>query len=272
MFAILNSMFYNSSMLETEENTMVVKGKKIGTGRPLVCVPVMERKKESIIDEVKELSKSAVDIIEWRVDAFCDYMNFNEVRVILKEVEPYLDEKIFLFTFRTTAQGGFGDVTSAQLEDIHDVGAESGVVDLLDLEYFAEEYPMLKIMKLHEKGIKIVASHHDFDETPEREVMKMLLENMCVGGAYIVKIEVMPNCADDVLRLLSVTNEFYRENPDTPIISMSMGKWGMISRLCGETFGSCVTFAANKQCSAPGQMKMENVIEIVDFLHENIEK
>jgi len=51
---------------------------------------------------------------------------------------------------------------------------------------------------------------------------------------------------------------------------MSMGKLGMISRLCGETFGSCVTFAANKEKSAPGQMGMGKVIEIIDFLHENI--
>ena len=253
-----------------EETSVIVKGKKIGGCRPLVCVPVMEREKQGIINEIIDLSKSATDIIEWRVDAFSDYMNFNEIREILKAITPYLSEKIFLYTFRTNAQGGFGDVTSSQLEDIHDIGAESGVVDLLDLEYFAEEYPMIKIMKLHEKNIKIVASHHDFDETPDRDVMKMLLENMCAGNADIVKIAVMPQSPEDVLELLSVTNEFYTENPDTPIISMSMGKFGMMSRLCGETFGSCVTFAANKEASAPGQLEMNKVIEIVDFLHKNI--
>lgn len=251
---------------------MLVKGKVIGTGRPCVCVPVMGREKQEIIDEMIALSKSTVDIIEWRVDAFSDYLDFNEVRKVLQAAAPYLADKIFLYTFRTKRQGGFGDVSVEQLEDIHDVGAESGIVDLLDLEYFAEEFPMIKIRKLQEKGVKIVASHHDFEETPEPEVMKMLLENMCAGNADIVKIAVMPQCEDDVLNLLAVTNEFYKENPDTPIISMSMGKLGMISRLCGETFGSCVTFAANKESSAPGQMNMGKVIEIVDFLHENIMK
>lgn len=251
---------------------MKIKGKTIGGGRPCICVSVMEREKQGIIDEIIALTKSPADIIEWRVDAYCDYLNFNEVRSILKGIAPFLNEKIFLFTFRTKLQGGFGDVTADELADIHDIGAESGVIDLLDLEYFAEEYPMIKIMKLHEKGVKIVASHHDFEETPEPKVMKMLLENMCAGDADIVKIAVMPQSEADVLKLLSVTNEFYRENPDTPIISMSMGKLGMISRLCGETFGSCVTFAANKEASAPGQMQMDKVIDIVDFLHENIVK
>lgn len=249
---------------------ITVKGKVIGGGRPCVCVPVMEHEKQNIIDEVIALTKSPADIIEWRVDAFSEFLNFNAVREILQAVAPHLTEKVFLYTFRTKLQGGFGDVTSEQLDDIHDIAAESGVVDLLDLEFFAEEFPVIKIIRLQEKGVKIVASHHDFEETPERDVMKMLLERMCAGNADIVKIAVMPKEEEDVLRLLSVTNEFYRENPDTPIISMSMGKLGMMSRLCGETFGSCVTFAANKETSAPGQMSMGKVIEIIDFLHENI--
>lgn len=249
---------------------ITVKGKVIGGGKPCVCVPVMGRGKQEVIEEIIELTKSPADIIEWRVDAFPEYLNFNEVRDILQIVAPYLEEKVFLYTFRTKLQGGFGDVTAEQLDDIHDIAAESGVVDLLDLEFFAEEFPIIKILGLQEKGVRIVASHHDFEETPERDVMKMLLERMCAGNADIVKIAVMPQKEEDVLNLLSVTNEFYKENPDTPIISMSMGKLGMISRLCGETFGSCVTFAANKETSAPGQMSMKKVIEIIDFLHENI--
>ena len=75
---------------------------------------------------------------------------------------------------------------------------------------------------------------------------------------------------EDVLRLLSVTNEFYKENPDTPIITMAMGKMGMISRLCGETFGSCVTFASHKEASAPGQMPYKDVIEILDVFHKSV--
>ena len=248
---------------------MIIKGKEIGKGRPCVCVSVMGKTKQEIIDEIVALKKSAIDIIEWRVDAFTEYKNYNAIREVLQDVGPLLKDKIFLYTFRTKGQGGMGDVTGEELEDIHELAAESDCVDLLDLEYFEEEYPMIKIRKLQESGVKIVASHHDFFETPDRNVMKMLLENMCAGNADIVKIAVMPQSEEDVLRLLSVTSEFYKENPDTPIISMSMGKLGMISRLCGETFGSCVTFAANKESSAPGQMNMEKVIDIIDFLHEN---
>ena len=47
---------------------MEIKGKTIGTGKPLLCVPVMESNKEEIIDELRTLAKSEADIVEWRID------------------------------------------------------------------------------------------------------------------------------------------------------------------------------------------------------------
>ena len=46
---------------------MEIKGKTIGTGKPLLCVPVMESNKEEIIDELRTLAKSEADIVEWRI-------------------------------------------------------------------------------------------------------------------------------------------------------------------------------------------------------------
>lgn len=63
----------------------------------------------------------------------------------------------------------------------------------------------------------------------------MLLEKMCAGGADIVKLAVMPQNYKDVLNLLDVTAQFREENPDTPVITMSMGSLGGISRISGET-------------------------------------
>ena len=154
---------------------MVIKGIEIGTGKPCVCVPVMGKTRAEIVEEVIALAGTKADIIEWRVDAFSEYRNYNAIREVLDEIKPYLSEKIFLYTFRTKAQGGMGIVSAEELEDIHELAAESDCVDLLDLEYFEEEYPIIKIRRLQEMGVKIVASHHDFEETPEREVMKMLL-------------------------------------------------------------------------------------------------
>ena len=247
---------------------MKIKGTEVGTGRPLICVPVLEKTKEEVIKEVEYLVKSDADMIEWRLDAFEHYTDYNEVREILQQIAPLLKKKLFLYTFRTAKQGGVVSVDRETFNDLHDLAAESDCVDLIDLEFFEEEHPARKIRKLHKQGLKVIASHHDFYETPDREVMKMLLEQMCAGGADIVKLAVMPQNMEDVLKLLSVTYEFKEENPDTPVITMSMGKMGMISRLCGESFGSAITFAAHKKASAPGQMEMHEVADILERIHK----
>lgn len=250
---------------------LVVKNREIGTGKPLICVPVMEKTREKIITEITFLTGSSADMIEWRVDAFEAFSDYNAVREVLEAVSPVLGEKIFLYTFRTKKQGGEAQVDRETLNDLHDLAAESDCVDLIDIEYFEEDKPLRKIRRLQEKGVKVVASHHDFEETPSVEIMKMLLEKMCVGGADIVKLAVMPQNGKDVLNLLEVTENFKRENADTPVITMSMGKLGSISRLCGETFGSCVTFGANKKCSAPGQYQMQDLAMILEAIHKSNE-
>lgn len=248
---------------------LTIKNKTFGEGKPLVCVPVMERSMEEIIREITYLSQSSADIIEWRVDAFENYSDYNAVRQVLETVASILQEKIFLYTFRTRKQGGEAEISEEMLDDLHDLAAESGCVDFVDLEFFAENHSLKKIKSLKAQGVHVIASHHDFEETPAPEVMKMLLEKMCAGGADIVKLAVMPHSRKDVLNLLAVTGDFVDENQDTPVISMSMGKLGSVSRLCGETFGSCVTFGAHKILSAPGQFELNQISNILTILHES---
>ena len=138
---------------------MEIKGKTIGTGKPLLCVPVMESNKEEIIDELRTLAKSEADVVEWRIDVFADYKNYNAVREVFAAAAECMKEKIFLYTFRTKKQGGMGELTSDELSDLHDLAAEAGCVDLLDLEFFEEEHPARKIRKLHKQGLKVIASH-----------------------------------------------------------------------------------------------------------------
>lgn len=247
---------------------MKIRETEVGTGRPLVCVPVLEKTKEEVINEIKYLAESAADMIEWRLDAFEHFTDYNEVREILQQAAPLLKKKLLLYTFRTAKQGGMASVDRETLTDLHDLATESECVDLIDLEFFEEEHTARQIRKIQKKGKKIVASHHDLEETPQMEVMRMLLDRMCEGGADIVKLVVTPKTPEDVLRLLAVTSEFHCENKETPIITVAMGKLGEISRVSGETFGSCVTFASHKKKSAPGQFDLEEMRRTIDMMHQ----
>ena len=235
----------------------------------MICVPVMEKKQADIIEEVTYLSKSAAaDMIEWRVDAFDSYADFNEIRQVLNEIEGVVKDKLFLYTFRTQKQGGEAEPEHELLDDLHDLAAESHCVDLIDIEFFAEEYPAKKIRRIREQGVHVIASHHDFEMTPPSEVMNMLLEKMAAGGGDLVKLAVMPKDCRDVIRLLEVTDGFRRNHKGVPVITMSMGAVGSVSRISGEYFGSCVTFGAHKVASAPGQFAMETLANILETLHD----
>lgn len=250
-------------------NEFVIKGKKIGTGRPLVCVPVMEKERAAIVREITYLSQSGADMIEWRLDVFSEFHDCNAVREILDAVSPVLERKIFLYTFRSKAQGGEAEADAETLENLQELAVESGCVDLIDIEYFEEEHPARRIRCLQESGVHVITSHHDFEMTPEPEVMQMLLDKMRAGGADIVKLAVMPRNVSDVLKLLSVTAKFHEENPDTPVITMSMGKLGSISRISGELFGSCVTFGSHEKPSAPGQYEMNQLLGVLNVFHDS---
>ncbi len=243
-----------------------VKNKIIGEGKPLICVSVMDSKKEDIIAEVKRLVENQAEMIEWRVDAFKGVNSPNAVREVLKEIALLVKDTILVFTFRSKEQGGQCSLGSEKVYDLHQVAAESKVVDFIDVEYFYTEDADEEIYTLQKMGVKVITSHHDFHETPSADVLFMLLEQMKHSNADIVKLAMMPKCTEDVLRLLSETNHFHKRYPKQPLITMSMGKLGMVSRICGETFGSCVTFGAGKNASAPGQIPMRKLEEILEIL------
>lgn len=72
-----------------------IKHRVIGGGEPLICVPVVEQDAQSVIREITYLSQSTADMIEWRVDAFRDFTDYNAIRSVFEAVAPLLGEKLF---------------------------------------------------------------------------------------------------------------------------------------------------------------------------------
>ena len=107
------------------ENLLCIKGKIIGKGKPLVCVPVMESSKEEILRETRRLEEAHTEMIEWRVDAFENVESPNAIREILNEMKHIIKESILVYTFRSKNQGGCKALSAADIYDIHQVAAES---------------------------------------------------------------------------------------------------------------------------------------------------
>ena len=139
---------------------------------------------------------------------------------------------------------------------------------MIDVELFSGE-PIVKqiIETAHKSDVKVVASNHDFQKTPSQEEIVKRLQKMQELEADILKIAVMPQTKKDVLTLLSATEEMVTNYAKQPVVTMSMSGQGVISRLAGEVFGSAMTFGAAKKASAPGQIPVEKLAQVLEILH-----
>ena len=249
-------------------NTVKVRNTVIGEGMPKICVPIVGVTKEAILDEARAITKLPADVVEWRVDWFENVFDFDKLVDVLKDLREVLGDMPILMTFRTSKEGGEKAIEDEVYADINIKAAQTGYVDLVDVEVFTGDEIVKKIIDgAHAAGVKVVASNHDFFKTPDKDDIVGRLRKMQDLGADIPKIAVMPQNKKDVLTLLAATEEMANEYADRPIITMSMAGTGVISRLAGEVFGSALTFGAAAKASAPGQMGVEDLKQVLTLLH-----
>lgn len=234
---------------------------------PKVCVPIVGRTKETIMEQAGAAAAKSPDLVEWRADFFDGSQDRKKMCAVLHELRNNLGDIPLLFTVRTDREGGAMAVSDAAYYEMLTAAAESGLADLVDVEIMHGAGGAGRFIgELHERGAVVVGSNHHFHDTPPSSEMKGILAAMEQAGADILKLAVMPGTAGDVLRLLSVTEE-YRRHTERPLITMSMGRLGALSRLAGELTGSAVTFGSVTEASAPGQIALDDLKKILAVLH-----
>lgn len=249
-------------------NIVQVKNICFGEGIPKICVSIIGTTKDEIIEQAKNLKEDSVDVIEWRADWFHGVFRWNEVQEILEELHDILEEIPLIFTFRTKEEGGEKSIAAKDYKTLLEQVAESQLVDLIDVELFQGKELVCKVIEYaHRYNVKVIVSNHDFAKTPSKEEMLNRLCQMQEYGGDLLKIAVMPQSKKDVLTLLETTVEMQETKATQPLITMSMAKQGVISRLCGEMFGSVMTFGAGENVSAVGQVKIQKLRTILNELH-----
>ncbi len=248
-----------------------VGGLKIGEGMPKICVPVVAENIEEIKKQANRIMLTPADIVEWRVDHLKRADDIPSVLVALDKLRAYLVEKPVLFTFRTAAEGGEKAVSTEKYVEIYEAVIESGKAELVDIELMLGDDVVIRLIKkAHENGVKTVLSNHDFNATPSVDVMTERLMKMKELGADIAKIAVMPRSTSDVLALFTASENMKRIGSPVPVITISMGPVGLISRIAGETFGSAVTFASSGKASAPGQIDADELDAILNTIYHSM--
>lgn len=243
-----------------------VRDIELGKGKVKICVPIMGKDLSSLKKEIETLDGLYYDLVEWRVDF---YEDLNEVIADGETVRKLLGNTPILATLRTSKEGGNKEVSKEDYASFYASLIDTKNVDLIDVEAFMNEETAHRVITYaHANDVKVILSNHDFHATPEKEEIVRRLRYMDSLQGDICKIACMPNSAEDVLTLLSATHTA-SEMIERPLITMAMGKLGVVSRLSGETFGSCLSFGCAEKASAPGQINANDLHRIIDLLHQD---
>ncbi|MDD7740099.1 MAG: type I 3-dehydroquinate dehydratase [Lachnospiraceae bacterium] len=245
-----------------------IKNLVLGEGQPKICVPVVGTTCEEIRIQARAAAAAGPDLVEWRADCYEKVLEDGKAEEMMEELTEILQGVPVLFTFRSDKEGGSCRISPEEYRELNLSIARQRKADLVDVEAFMKDLnAAVLIEKIKKEGRIVVASSHHFHETPRVEKMMELYRDMAAMNADIVKLAVMPATPADVLKLLSATCKA-KEELSQPVISMAMGSLGTVSRVCGETFGSCITFASVGAASAPGQLAIDEVKTIQNILHQ----
>ena len=212
-----------------------LRGLTLTAARPRIIVPLFARDPAALCPLAKAASADpAAELVELRLDP----LPADEFLNALALVRGIVDKPLVV-TIRTRAEGG-------ELALTPDAYAPGDAVACCARELRDAA---------HAAGAAALFSEHHFDATPATDAMADTLTGMADAGADIAKLAVMPRCAADAARLLEATARAADARPDTPLITMSMGPLGAVTRFCGGAFGSCATFGVTSgtSASAPGQ-------------------
>lgn len=231
---------------------------------PLICVPLTGKTNAELKEQLIKVITLEPDMIEWRAD-FYEQLNQSEKVVQVIEMIKNITKIPLLFTIRSENEGG-ERIPLNELEKVEllQLICQKTSVDVIDYEV-ENDADLVGLVRDSAKrhDVEFILSYHHFSQTPENDELINIAEKMERSGADIAKIAVMPTSRSDVTRLLDITSHL-DESLNVPIITMSMGELGIISRVIGWAYGSRLTFAVGVESSAPGQVPIGKLKKAID--------
>ena len=255
-----------------EPKPIRLHGRPVGEGAfPLICTPLVGRTRDAVLAEVEAVLPKKPDVLEWRVDFFEALGDTAHVIDTARAIRDRVGPVPVMFTRRSSLEGGEKiALAEHQVVQMYVDVCASRLVDLIDYETAnaAEDFRRLRAAS-REHEIALIGSYHNFGATPDAAALAGKFALAHELEADIAKVAVMPKGPPDVLTLLGATFDASQTLP-IPLISMSMGPYGSLSRMVGFVYGSALTWAVGKSSSAPGQLPIEDLRAVLATVRKTV--
>ena len=218
-----------------------------------IAVPFSDQTTPAMISRAQ---KNGMSIAELRVDLYSSY----EIKHVLKEILKF--KKIStIATIRSKKEGGAWKGTEKERLKLFKIVLPH--VDKIDIELSSRSILKEVIANAHRLKKTVIVSYHNFQKTPKPAFLTNILKKSKAAGADIVKIAVMARSKKDVEAMAEFTSTHAREG----LITLSMGKEGVLSRVLFPCLGSLLTFAHIGRSTAPGQMDLKTTSTLLKNLY-----
>ncbi|NUF29916.1 type I 3-dehydroquinate dehydratase [Acinetobacter oleivorans] len=239
---------------QTQPATTVVK----------TIVPITAKTKEQALAQAQVIANTAdADLAEFRIDLLSFANDTKQVIALGHELKKILGNKPMIATIRTKNEGGQLEISDADYGKTYQAYLKNPFMDWLDVEMFRDQKVVSEIVqKAHQKKVLVVMSNHDFQKTPSQDEIEKRLLKQDQMGADILKIAVMPKSKQDVFTLMNATLKVSQQTTK-PLLTMSMGQLGTISRVATANMGGSYSFGMIGEASAPGQIDVTKLKQIL---------
>ena len=150
--------------------------------------------------------------------------------------------------------------------ELYEAVAATRLVDFVDFEMDNDPEHVRRVRECTRRhDVRLILSYHNVTYTPGLEYLVDRFLEAERLGADVAMVQVMPRNRADVLRLLAATAEA-DEKARIPLISMSLGPLGSVTRMVGGLFGSWLSFAVGESASAPGQIPIGDLVTVYDII------
>ncbi|MGX2944517.1 type I 3-dehydroquinate dehydratase [Enterococcus alishanensis] len=241
-----------------------IRDMRLDAGKPKICVPIIGETFDEIMSQASQ-AKVNGDIVEWRADYYKNLQDDEELLLTLLALREELRNIPLIFNLRTVEEGGQADLPLSEYRRINEFAVTSRSIDVADIELtHVDTLGTTFIRWMQALDVKVILSDHNYSETPEDAVLLFRLNMMEHWGADIAKLVVVPQNQSDVIRLMRTTLKA-QTFVNLPIVSVSQGNLGKLSRVAGYLDGSCMTYGhLPGLASAPGQLEVEKLKLFLD--------